>query len=412
MHRRRIVAGLAAAAATALVLAGCSSGSSAGGSQSKDAMTWSMWIAGKEDKAAWQKVADTVKSEDGITLTIQGAPFENYFTKLSTQLSAGSAQCIVSMQSLRAANYTSSLLSLDDLAKNDGLDLSAYDSTALDGMKVDGKLYGLPYDTGPILMFYNKDLFKQAGVADPEPGWTTDDFEQAGKALKAKGITEFGSTVGDLNLESMIYGYNGGRVITEAGKIDATDPKFADGLDWLASLVKKGYATEASSDTSTPGNDFAAGKVAMYTDGPWSLISQKAKVQFDLGVTTLPAGTSGPSTFAAGSGFGISKQCKYPEQAFKAVQTMTSEKVLTSLAEQGRAFPARTAAQGAWYSSAGIDGAETALKAALAKSSPLPGNKQSDQLGQLFTQYALQAINGQTSGKDTMSSIAGQLGTQ
>ncbi len=129
---------------------------------------------------------------------------------------------------------------------------------------------------------------------EPKPGWTVDDFEAAGAALKAKGITEFGSTVSDLNLESLVYGYNGGRVITESGKLDATDTKFADGLDWLASLVKKGYATQASSDSSTPGNDFAAGKVAMYTDGPWSLISQKAKVKFDLGVTTLPAGTSGP----------------------------------------------------------------------------------------------------------------------
>ncbi len=87
----------------------------------------------KEDKAAWQKVADTVKSEDGITLTIQGAPFENYFTKLSTQLTTGGAQCVVSMQSLRTANYTSSLLPLDDLAKQDGVDLSAFDQTALDG---------------------------------------------------------------------------------------------------------------------------------------------------------------------------------------------------------------------------------------------------------------------------------------
>ena len=410
--QRRFIAGIAAAAAAALVLTGCSAGSSASDGQSKDALTWAMWIGGKEDKAAWQKVADTVDTKDSVKVTIQGSPFNDYWTKLRTQLSTGTAPCIVSIQSLRAANYTDVLVPLDDLAKKADLDLSEYDQTALTGMKVDGKLYGLPYDTGPIMMFYNRDLFKQAGVAEPQPGWTVDDFEAAGAALKAKGITEYGSTVADLNLESMVYGYNGGRVITSGGKLDASNAKFADGLDWMASLVKKGYATQASSDSSTPGNDFAAGKVAMYTDGPWSLISQKAKVKFDLGVTTLPAGTSGPSTFAAGSGFGVSKQCKYPEQAFKAVQTMTSEKVLTSLAEQGRAFPGRTAAQAAWYSSAGIEGAEPALKAALAKSSPLLGNKQSDQLSQLFTQYALQAVNGQTSGKETMSSIAGQLGTQ
>ncbi|MFZ7089217.1 ABC transporter substrate-binding protein [Curtobacterium sp. RRHDQ10] len=409
--KRRLVAGIAAAAAAMLALTACSSGSSGTSGQSKDDLVWSMWIAGKEDKAAWQKVANAVDTADGTKVTIQGAPFNDYWTKLRTQLSTGSAPCIVSLQSLRAANYTDVLVPLDSYAKKDNTDLSAFDTTAINGMKVDGKLYGLPYDTGPILAFYNKDAFKAAGVEDPKPGWTTDDFEADGAKFKAAGKTMFGTTVADLNLESLILGYNGGRVIDSDGKLDATNTKFANGLDWLASMVKKGYASQASSDSSADSNAFVSGDVAMYTDGPWSLISQKAKVTFDLGVTTLPSGTSGPSSFAAGSGFGISKQCKYPEVAYKAITTMTGEKVLTSLAEQGRAFPGRTAAQPSWYSSAGIEGAETTLKDALAKSTPLPGNKQSDQLSQLFTQYALQAVNGQQSGKDTMSSIASQLGS-
>ncbi|WP_254787804.1 sugar ABC transporter substrate-binding protein [Curtobacterium sp. MMLR14_010] len=410
--QRRFIAGLAAAAAATLVLTGCSSGSSASDGQSKDALTWAMWIGGKEDKAAWQKVADTVGSKDDVDVTIQGSPFNDYWTKLRTQLSTGTAPCIVSIQSLRAANYTDVLLPIDQMAKQADLDLSEYDQTGLEGMKVDGKLYGLPYDTGPMLVFYNKDLLAKAGVAEPEPGWTTDEFEADAKKLKAAGTTAYGTSIADIPLESQILGYNGGRVIGEDGTLDATDAKFADGLDWLAGLVKKGYATQASSDSSADGNAFVSGDVAMYSDGPWSLISQKAKVKFDLGVTTVPSGTSGASSYAAGSGFGISKQCKYPEQAFRAIETMTSEDVLTSLAEQGRAFPARTAAQQTWYDNAGIDGAEDTLKAALEKATPLPGNKQSDQLNQLFTQYAIQAINGQTSGKDTMSSIASQLGSQ
>ncbi|GAA3342362.1 sugar ABC transporter substrate-binding protein [Curtobacterium pusillum] len=407
--QRRFTAGLAAAAAMALVLTGCSAGSSAGDGQSKDALTWAMWISGKEDKAAWQKVADTVQTDDDVDVTIQGSPFNDYWTKLRTQLSTGTAPCIVSIQSLRAANYTDVLVPIDDLAKKADLDLSEYDQTALDGMKVDGDLYGLPYDTGPMLMFYNKDLFEKAGIDEPRPGWTVDDFEAAAAKMKAAGTTMYGTTVEDIPLESQILAYDGGRVISDSGKLDAKNAKFAEGLDWIASLVKKGYATQASADGSADDNAFVSGDVAMYADGPWSIISQKAKVKFDLGVTTFPSGTSGASSYAAGSGFGISKQCKYPEQAFKAIQTMTSEKVLTSLAEQGRAFPGRTAAQQAWYDNAGIDGVEDTLKAALDKAVPLPGNKKSDQLNQLFAQYGLQAVNGQTSGKDTMSSIASQL---
>lgn len=408
MHRR-LIAGFAAAAAATLVLTGCSAGSSASDSQSEDALTWAMWISGKEDKAAWQKVADTVQSDDGVDVTIQGSPFNDYWTKLRTQLSTGTAPCIVSIQSLRAANYTDVLVPIDDLASKAGLDLAEYDQTALDGMKVDGDLYGLPYDTGPMLMFYNKDLFEKAGVDEPQPGWTVDEFEAAAKKMKTAGTTMYGTTVEDIPLEAQILGYNGGRVIDEDGKLDASNPEFAEGLDWIAGLVEKGYATQASADGSADDNAFVSGDVAMYSDGPWSIISQKAKVKFDLGVTTMPSGTDGPSSYAAGSGFGISKQCKYPEQAFAAIQTMTSEDVLTSLAEQGRAFPGRTAAQQAWYDNAGIDGVQDTLTAALDKATPLPGNKQSDQLSQLFAQYGLQAVNGQTSGKETMSSIASQL---
>ncbi|MFE3828438.1 ABC transporter substrate-binding protein [Streptomyces sp. NPDC059092] len=398
----------AAGAAMVLALTGCSSGTGTS-SQSKDSLVWSMWISGTADKAAWQKVADAVGENGGAKVTVQGSPFNDYWTKLRTQLGTGGAPCVVTVQSLRTANYTDVLRPIDTYAKSAGTDLTAFDSTALNGMKVGGKLYALPYDTGPLMMFYNKDLFRQVGAAEPKPGWTVAEFEAAAAKFKAAGKTMFASTVEDLNLESMILGYNGGRVISSDGQLNAENQKFAQGLDWISSLVKKGEATQASADGSADDNAFVDQKAGLYIDGPWSLLQQKSKVKFPLGVTTIPSGTSGPSSFSAGSGFGISKQCAYPEQAYQAIETMTSEKILTSLAQQGRAFPARTAAQKAWYANAGIDGAESVFTVAQKAATPLPGNKQSDQLNQLFVQYAIQAVNGQSPGADTMKSIAGQL---
>lgn len=403
--KRQLMAG--AAMAGVLALTACSGGS-ATGSQSDESLVWSMWIAGQEDQAAWQTVADEVKSTDKIDVTIQGAPFTDYWTKLRTQLSAGTAPCIVTVQSLRAANYTDVLLPLDDLAKSSGTALDEFDTTALDAMKVDGKLYALPYDTGPLIMFYNKDLFAEAGVAEPQPGWSVDDFEAAGAALKTAGKQLYATSVEDLYLESMILSYNGGRVVSEDGSLDVTNAKFAEGLDWLAGLVKEGYATQAGADGSADDNAFINGQAATFVDGPWSLLNTKAKATFDIGVVTLPAG-SAPTTFSAGSGFGISKECKYPEAAYKAITTMTSDDVLTTLGTEGRAFPARTAAQSAWFDNAGIEGVDASFAAAQEGSVPLPGNKSSDQLAQLFSQYAIQAINGQQSGAEVLDQISSQL---
>ncbi|MBD8104346.1 ABC transporter substrate-binding protein [Plantibacter sp. CFBP 8775] len=403
--KRQLMAG--AAMAGVLALTACSGGS-ATGSQTAESLVWSMWIAGQEDQAAWQTVADEVKSSDKIDVTIQGAPFSDYWTKLRTQLSAGTAPCIVTVQSLRAANYTDVLLPLDDLAKSSGTALDEFDATALDAMKVDGKLYALPYDTGPLVMFYNKDLFAEAGVAEPKPGWTVDDFEAAGEALKSAGKQLYAPSAEDLYLESMILSYNGGRVVSEDGSLDVTNAKFAAGLEWISGLVKDGYATPASADSSADDNAFINGQAATYVDGPWSLINTKAKATFDVGVVTLPAG-SAPTTFSAGSGFGVSKECKYPEQAYQAITTMTSEDVLSTLGKEGRAFPARTTAQGAWFDNAGIDGVEESFAAAQDGSVPLPGNKNSDQLAQLMSQYAIQAMNGQQSGAEVLDQISSQL---
>jgi multiple sugar transport system substrate-binding protein len=404
---KRILAGASVAVASMLALSGCSSGGGTG-SQSADSLVWSMWVAGQEDQAAWQTVADEVKAADDIDVTIQGAPFNDYWTKLRTQLSTGSAPCIVSIQSLRAANFTDVLLPLDDLASDSDVNLDDFDTTALDAMKVDGKLYALPYDTGPLMMFYNKSMFADAGVEEPAPGWTADDFEAAGEALKAQGKTLFAPSVEDLFLESTILAYNGGRVITEDGGLDVTNPKFAEGLDWIAGLIKNGYAMEASADPSADDNAFVNGQAATFVDGPWSLLGTKSKATFDLGVVTIPRG-SDPLTFSAGSGFGISKECANPDEAFTAIRTMTGDKVLSTLGEDGRAFPSRTASQQSWFDNADIDGVQEAFAAAQDGSVPLPGNKNSDQLAQLLAQYAIQALNGQSSSADTMSQISSQL---
>ena len=81
----------------------------------------------------------------------------------------------------------------------------------------------------------------------------------------------------------------------------------------------------------------------MYVDGPWTVISNRDAVKFELGMAPMPAGPGGSKHYTAGSGFGISKQCATPEAAFQAIVSMTGDKALTGLASVGRAYPARPA---------------------------------------------------------------------
>ncbi|MEA5455498.1 sugar ABC transporter substrate-binding protein [Sinomonas sp. JGH33] len=411
MRKEAFVAG--ALALGLLGLAGCGGGSSPTTADGKTAMTWAMWVGGTEDQNGWQKVADEVSAKLGdVKITLQGSTFSDYFTKMSTQLSSNTAPCLVAVQSLRTAQLKDGMLPLDDLVKQDGMDLGAFDQSMIKGLSADGKLYALPYDVGPLMMFYNKDKFAAAGVSEPKAGWTADEFVATAKKITASsGKPAFATPIWDLSVESQVLAYNGGRVTQEDGSLDAANSTFADGLQWVADLTgrEKIAPQLPGSDSSFASNQFLSGTTAMSIDGPWSLIDTKSKAKFKVGVTTLPAGPGGGKTFSAGSGWGISKQCPTPDKAFAALKEMTGDKVLSELGAAGRALPARTADQKVWIDNAGIPGVEEALKAASANAVPMPSNTNSDQLGTLFSQYLPKALNGQQSAASVMKDVAAQL---
>lgn len=404
--RARTASAIAVTTVGLLALSGCSGQS---GSDSKD-LVWSMWVGSSADQEAWQAVGNTGGEAAGATVTLQGAPFADYWTRLSTQLGTSSAPCIVSMQSLRVSQYADSLLPLNDLISSTDTDISGFDAGALKALAVGDQQYALPYDTGPMVLFYNRDLFDKAGVK-PEAGWTVDDFEAAAATLKSAGTVAFGTTVEDLYLESSILAYNGGEAVSTDGTIDVSNPSFVKGVEWLAGMVEDGTAAPANGpDPTAEDNAFLGGTVASMVGGPWLVLDLKSRAPFTLGVTTVPSAAGEQKTYSAGSGFGISKNCNNPDAAFTAITAMTSEETLSTLAADGRAFPARTAAQKVWFDNTGVEGIEDTFASALESAVALPGSTKSDQFNQLLAQYGPQAVNGTEPAQDVLDEITSQLG--
>lgn len=410
MKKSPIVAALVAAA---LGLTACGGSTESATSEAGVTdMAWGMWIGSTADQEAWQQVADSVAAENpDIKLTIQGAPWADYWTKLSTQITSPDAPCVVSIQSLRASQFVEGLVPLDDMLDGSDVDLAAFDQGALNNLNINGEQYALPYDTGPVVLFYNADLFAQAGADEPKPGWSVDDFQAAAEELSAAGITAYAQSVEDIYLEGLAQGFNGSTPIADDGTVQANDPGFVEAMDWLGSLSTAGLASPADgADGTADDNAFMNGSAAMTIQGPWALLDFSSKVQFDMGVATVPAGDGGGDTISAGSGFGISKTCKTPEKAFQAIVSMTSPEVLTSLAEQGRAFPARTDSQSAWTEKAGaVAQVEEVMAHAQENSVPAPGSPQAEQMQQLFSQYLPQVVNGSKPAAEVLDNIQSQI---
>jgi multiple sugar transport system substrate-binding protein len=379
-------------------------------------LTFQFWIAGDADKKAWETVTAVATADHpGLKITVQGTPWPDYWSKIGNQLSNTGAPCIVGMQSLRLAAYGDQLVPMDELMAKYGVKAGDFVKSIFDAMKHDGKQVALPYDFGPLIVFYNRDRFKAANIAEPKPGWTLEDFKKAATALTTGG--KFGFTTASIDQEylSWVLDLSGAQLLDTGGKLAVTSPAFVDGYKQYVALMRSGIAPPVSvagyDGYVSMQSQFQDGSAAMYVDGPWTVISNRDAVKFELGVAPMPAGAGGSMHYTAGSGFGISKQCATPEAAFQAIVSMTSDKALSGLASVGRAYPARPAVSEAWYGAAKIEGARETLEYATAHSVPWLTPPNWVQAADVFDRFGLQALTGEATPEDTLKTVQDQGAT-
>lgn len=186
---RRIASVAVAGAVVAATLVGCSSGSSNSGSGSSSDIDaalkkggtityWTWTPTAKDQVAAFEKKYPKVK----VNLVNAGTNTTEY-TKLQNAVKAGKGAPDVAQVEYYAIPQFALTDSLADLSQF-GLDKlkDDYSSGPWSSVNVQGKLVGLPQDSGPMAMFYNKTEFEKYGIAVPK---TWDEYVAAAKKLHA-----------------------------------------------------------------------------------------------------------------------------------------------------------------------------------------------------------------------------------
>jgi ABC-type glycerol-3-phosphate transport system substrate-binding protein len=402
-----------AVASAATLLAACGGSGGSGSNESTTSgdepvtLTWFMWSGSDVEKNAWLKVGDMVTAKyPNIKIKFETAPFNDYWTKLTTQAASGSAACIVGLQGQRAPQFGSFLLPLDDYMAKEGVKASDYVPSITEGLKYEGQQVAIPYDVGPYVMFYNKNAFKAAGLKEPAIGWTTEDFTTAAKALtKAPKYGYFArSELGDLM--PWVLSNSGKAAVNDEGKLDVNNAEWKASAQWYGDLITKEKVAAqlpSANSSSASANQFLSGNAFMAPDGPWSLINTRALAKFDVGIAPMPAGPSGSKTWSDGSGFGVTQSCKTPDQAFKAISVITGTEAETYLAEEGRAYPALIATQEAWYKGNKTEDVKPVMDYALENSVPFKTTATWQQVTTTFSKQAVSAFNGQGSVDDLLS---------
>jgi multiple sugar transport system substrate-binding protein len=241
----------------------------------------------------------------GVHVEITSLPWGQAFEKFATMVSAGDTPDVVEMPDRWQALYGDSgrLENLDPyLAKwSETKDLNA---RALEMARVvGGKAYSLPYGFYLRAMFYNKALFKQAGIAEPPKTWAQ--FEAAAKKVAdlGNGAIGYGLPLGpeEAQGEFSIWAFNNGGDWKKDGKWTVNSPENVETLTFLKSLATKKLTQNNPGKTNRQDafDLFASGKVGMVVGFSPLAATLDKDGKVDYGVAPMPTKADGgtPQTF-------------------------------------------------------------------------------------------------------------------
>ncbi|GAA4411828.1 ABC transporter substrate-binding protein [Actinokineospora soli] len=302
---KKHLAVLSALVAASLALAGCG-GVDAGGAAEQPAnpadlkaeISYGVWGENVAE-ATKQVVADFNKTYPNVKVNVQVTPYKSYWTKLQTQASSGTMPDVLWMNGPNFQLYAANgkLAPITGLVDAGKIDPANYPQ-ALDTLYTyDGVRYGVPKDYDTIAVFYNKKLFAEAGVSEPTPEWTVDQFTQAAKDIRAKLKSKdvFGVTATLVDGGQQTY-YDtiaaaGGHIISPDGKKSGFDtPEAVRGLQVWADLIAADAMPSLEQDADTPAlNRFTSGRAAMFWTGSWDTkLIADSPIAADVAVAPLP----------------------------------------------------------------------------------------------------------------------------
>jgi multiple sugar transport system substrate-binding protein len=303
---RRICGGAVLAAAATLALAACSSGggsSSGGGGTTTLKLVVADYGTGPGNASAkyWDGiVAAFEKVHPDIKVNITSIPWTNFDQQVQTMIQNKQYPDITEGDYFSNYAQDGLLYSATDVLSNPGNLLPAFKEQGT----YSGVQYGMPFTTSSRTLFYNKQLFAQAGIGSAPQTWA--DVETDAAKIKQLGKIGFGLPLGaeEAQAESLLWMLGAGGGYQTDGKYTINSADNVAAFTFLKGLVSAGD-TEPNPGTVNRTDlwqEFAQGKIGMINGSPALIpIIQSADVLKTSDWTSVPiAGKTGPLTTTLG----------------------------------------------------------------------------------------------------------------
>lgn len=265
-------------------------------------ISYANWFHGGSMEAVWNEYIESYKAaEPRVTnVRVETTPFTRYHDVLNVQLAAGTPPDTAWINASVGPQYVKSgrLVDLTPYIPAD-YDLEDF-GPALDPWSFEGKLYALPFTNASNLLYFNSDLFEQAGLKTPvelqtEGNWTWETLKETAKQLVDSGAADYGFllnnniyTNGWRNLVDIWAPYGGGPWSTDGATCRFNAPETITATQLVYDMVY----VDKSHPAPAVAADFAAGNIGMSL-ARQNFVPRLLDVPFGWDVTIPPSGPDG-----------------------------------------------------------------------------------------------------------------------
>lgn len=288
--------------------------------------------AGEANLPRLEAIKDAFEAEHpNIKVELRTADFGSYFTALQTRIAGNDAPDAFELNYENFVTFADSGALLDlEAAAADIVDPTVYYPGAYDAFNYEGTQYGLPGSFSVVVLYYNKELFDQAGLDYPDPSWTWEDEARAAEAITALGDDIWGDYQPVQFFEFYkTLAQNGGEFFN-ADMTEATfnSPEGVEAAEWLVNKIGTVMPTEE--EMGGQGDDalFRNGQIGMWHTGIWMFTAMAdATVNWDIEVE--PGNTADASHFFS-NGVVASASTEHPVEVATWLQWLASSEVMVN----------------------------------------------------------------------------------
>ena len=194
-----------------------------------------------------------------------------------------------------------------------------------------GKTWGVPFQRSTVVLYYNREMFKEAGIANPPTTWAEmlDSAKKLTKKDASGKVVQWGVQIPSSGFPYWLFQglaiQNGVVLANEAGNAVAfDDPKTIEAVQYWIDLTKQGVHPPGIVEWGTTPKDFFEKKVAMMWTTTGNLTNVRTNAKFDFGVAMLP-GNKQRGSPTGGGNFYIFKKAAPAQQeaAFRFIKWIT-----------------------------------------------------------------------------------------